>query len=80
MFYVYFLRSVSNSEKTYVGYTTDVMQRLKTHNSGGSVYTKNYRPWHLVSYVAFDSEDKAKHFEKYVKVGSGNAFVKKKFW
>ena len=80
MFYVYFLRSINNFSKTYIGYTTDVQQRLETHNSGGSVYTKDNRPWHLVTYVAFDDEQKAKAFEKYVKVGSDNAFAKKRFW
>ena len=80
MFYVYFLQSINNPQKTYIGYTIDVQQRLKTHNSGGSVYTKDFRPWHLVTYVAFDCEEKAKNFEKYVKVGSGNAFAKKKLW
>ena len=77
MYFVYFLRSINNPQKTYIGYTTDITQRLETHNSGGSVYTKDNRPWYLVTYVAFDSETKAKSFEKYVKVGSGNAWVKK---
>ena len=80
MFYVYFLRSINSPSKTYIGYTTDAQQRFETHNSGGSIYTKDDRPWQPVTYVAFDDEQKAKAFEKYVKVGSGNAFAKKKFW
>ncbi|MCX5923868.1 MAG: GIY-YIG nuclease family protein [Candidatus Dependentiae bacterium] len=80
MFYIYFLRSVKSPQKTYVGYTTDIQQRLETHNSGGSVYTKDDRPWHLVTYVAFDCEQRARDFEKYVKVVSGNAYAKKRFW
>lgn len=80
LFYVYFLRSVHNPEKTYIGFTSDISQRLNTHNLGQSVHTAKYRPWNLVTYVAFDSEQKAQAFEKYSKVGSGNAFVKKKFF
>ncbi len=80
MYYVYLLRSVKNPAKTYIGYTTRLKQRLDTHNSGGSVHTKTDRPWKLVMYLAFDSEQKALSFEKYIKVGSGNAFAKKRFW
>ncbi len=80
MYYVYLLRSINNSSKTYIGYTTNLEQRLDTHNSGGSVHTKIDRPWKLVMYLAFDSEQKALNFEKYIKVGSGNAFAKKRLW
>ncbi len=80
MFYVYFLRSKSNPSKTYIGYTVDLKQRIETHNAGGSVYTEHDRPWKLVTYIAFDSEEKAIAFEKYIKIGSGHAFAKKRFW
>ena len=80
MYFVYFLRSINNPIKTYIGFTTDLDQRLKTHNAGGSVYTAKYKPWHMVAYIAFDCEEKAKSFEKYIKVGSGSAFAKKRLW
>ena len=80
MYYVYFIRSIKNPSKTYSGYTTNLKQRLATHNSGGSIYTKQDRPWKLITYLAFDSEEKALSFEKYIKVGSGHAFAKKRFW
>ena len=80
MHYVYLIRSISFSDQTYVGYTTDFDERLKTHNSDGSLHTKKYVPWKLVSYVAFDSKKKALDFERYIKVGSGYAFAKKRLW
>ena len=80
MYYVYLLRSINNSSKTYIGYTTNLKQRIESHNTGGSVYTERDRPWKLVMYLAFDSEEKALSFEKYLKVGSGSAFAKKRFW
>lgn len=80
MYYVYFLKSLKNSSKTYIGYTTNLDQRLETHNSGGSIHTMYDRPWKLITYVAFDCEEKAIRFEKYIKVGSGHAFAKKRFW
>ena len=80
MYYVYLLKSLKDSSKTYIGYTIDLAQRLEMHNSGDSVHTKKYMPWKLVMYLAFDSEQKAIEFEKYIKVGSGHAFAKKRFW
>ena len=80
MYYVYFLKSINNPLKTYIGYTTNLKQRLETHNSGGSAHTSSDRPWKLIAYVALDSEEKALVFEKYIKVGSGYAFAKKRFW
>jgi predicted GIY-YIG superfamily endonuclease len=80
MLYVYVLRSVSNSEQVYVGLTVDVQQRLEVHNSGGSIYTKNLRPWSLVIYTAFNDEIKAKEFEKYLKSHAGRAFGAKHLW
>ena len=80
MYYVYLLRSLKDSSKTYVGYTTNLEQRLETHNSGGSIHTKSFKPWELVTYVAFSSEEKAKSFEAYIKIGSGHAFAKKRLW
>ncbi len=80
MHYVYLIKSLKISDKTYIGYTTDLKQRLDKHNTGGSVYTANYRPWKLVMYLCFDSESKAREFEKYLKSGSGYAFAKKWLW
>lgn len=80
VYYVYFLRSLKNSSKTYIGYTTNLEQRLDTHNSGGSIHTKKDKPWKLIIFIGFDTEKKAKYFEEYIKIGSGHAFAKKRFW
>lgn len=80
MYYVYLLKSIKDSSKTYIGFTTNIEQRLETHNSGGSIHTRQYRPWKLITYIAFDSEEKAVEFEKYIKTGSGHAFAKRRLW
>ncbi len=80
MYKVYFLRSVNYPDQTYIGFTTDLEQRFKDHNLGKSVHTLKYRPWKLVTYVAFDCAKKAQNFEQYAKIGSGHAFAKKRFW
>ena len=80
MYYVYLLRSIKNPQKTYIGYTTNLNGRLETHNTGGSIYTSVDRPWKMVSYHCFEDESKALAFEKYIKIGSGYAFAKKRLW
>ena len=80
MFYVYLLQSVNFPNKKYIGYTTNLKERLQKHNCAGFKYTTRYRPWNLVVCIAFENENRAKAFEKYLKSGSGNAFAKKRFW
>jgi len=80
MYYVYLLKSINNPDKTYIGYTTDLKQRLQKHNEGGSVHTSTDKPWRVVTFIGFDEASKAREFEKYLKVGSGNAFAQKRFW
>lgn len=80
MYYVYLLRSLSNPNKTYVGYTLNLKERLTKHNQGGSIYTSEDRPWELVMYLAFAQQCKAVSFEKYLKFQSGRAFAKKRLW
>lgn len=77
MYFVYVLHSLVQSDRYYVGYTTDVQKRLDEHNSGKSAHTKPWLPWEIVTYVAFKSKDKAQQFEKYLKSGSGHAFFRK---
>lgn len=69
MKYVYILRSVKNSNKSYIGLTSDLKRRLRDHNNGQSFYTSQFRPWKLETYIAFSSHEKAKEFERYLKEG-----------
>lgn len=80
MYYVYMIKSEIFSEQIYIGFTTNLKQRLKVHNSGGSVYTAHYKPWRLNTYLAFDDKNKALEFESYLKSNSGRAFAKKRLW
>jgi predicted GIY-YIG superfamily endonuclease len=79
MYYVYLIKSIKYPDKKYVGYTTDLKKRLKDHNEGKSIYTKNYSPWELILYLGFQDMKKAKDFEKYLKSNSGKAFSSKHF-
>ena len=78
MMYVYLLQSIDHPDQTYVGLTDDLRNRLKVHNSGSSPHTAKFKPWRLVTYVAFSEQAKAVAFERYMKSSSGRAFAKKR--
>ncbi len=79
MFYVYYLKSLSFPAKTYIGFTSNLKQRLAEHNLGKSVYTKDFAPWALVGFLGFDKEAKAHRFEHYLKSNAGRIFLKRYF-
>ena len=78
MFYVYILRSESQSEQTYIGFTANLKQRLQTHNQGDSTHTAKFAPWQIEFYCAFKYESRALDFERYLKSHSGKAFANKR--
>jgi len=77
MFYVYYLRSINFPNKTYIGFTQDLQERLKRHNTGGSIYTADFRPWQIVGFFGFDEDLKARRFERYLKTNAGKIFLKR---
>ena len=72
---VYMLQSIAFPKETYVGLTEDLRARLAAHNAGHSPDTSKYKPWWLVTYIAFSNEQKAVQFERYLKSPSGRAFA-----
>jgi predicted GIY-YIG superfamily endonuclease len=79
MYIVYILASKQYLNRIYIGLTEDNSQRFDEHNSGKSSYSKKYGPWGLRTYITFDKRKSAVDFEKYLKSGSGFAFLKKHF-
>ena len=77
MWYVYFLLSV-NFNFLYVGHKNDVSRRLEEHNEGLNQSTKRYAPFILAGYIAVPAEARAIELEKYFKVGSGKAILRKR--
>ena len=62
--YVYILKTIDGYiNKTYVGYTTDLISRLKKHNSSkGAKATRGYK-WKIIYKKKFLSKSKALSFE-----------------
>jgi putative endonuclease len=63
MFYVYILKSTKDN-KLYIGYSSNLKQRIKEHQSGKVDSTKHRRPFELIYYEAYRNEDDAKEREK----------------
>ncbi len=80
MKYVYLIQSIPFPDQRYIGVTSDLKNRLAAHNEGRSPHTSKYKPWKLISYVAFSNDEKALEFERYLKSGSGRAFAEKRLW
>jgi putative endonuclease len=74
---VYVIQSERFAGQHYVGLTSNIITRLAAHNAGESHHTRKYRPWHLVVRMDFSTEERAAVFEKYLKSGSGCAFLKR---
>jgi putative endonuclease len=76
--YVYIIQSLHDRERFYTGFTEDLQDRLKHHNSGMVPATAPYRPWEFKTCVAFRDRDQALDFERYLKTHSGRAFAAKR--
>jgi len=80
MFYTYVIESLSHPGERYTGHTTDLRQRLAEHNEGRCLHTSKLVPWKVKFYAAFETLERAQHFEHYLKTGSGHAFAKRHLW
>lgn len=76
MYHVYILQL--NDSSYYHGYSANLTQRLKEHQRGLVLSTKNFNSIKLIFYAAFSSKKKALEFEKYLKTSSGFAFRNKR--
>ena len=66
-FYVYMLKSLEKKSVTYVGYTKNLTNRIRLHNSGkGAKFTRGRR-WRLIYKEKLASKSKAISREYYIK-------------
>ncbi|MBT1687193.1 GIY-YIG nuclease family protein [Dawidia soli] len=76
-FHVYVLHSLQN-DKIYIGYTSDLESRLKSHNELATKgWTVKFRPWTLVHTEVFETKTEAMRREKQLKSARGREFVRK---
>jgi putative endonuclease len=76
MFYVYVLQSAVDAG-LYIGFTTDLRQRLKQHQAGDSRSTAHRGPWILIYYEAYCMRQDAEGRERFLKSGAGRRYLAK---
>ncbi len=69
-YYVYILYSLAD-KGLYIGYTTELTNRLKLHLSGKVTATRLRKPLKLIHYEYFVNKKDAKAREKFLKSGYG---------
>ena len=75
MYIVYVLYSAKYN-KIYIGYTSNLHQRLLSHNElGKKGWTINFRPWLLVHTESFKTKQEALLKEKELKSGKGREWI-----
>lgn len=76
-YYVYVIEN-DQDLSWYIGFTSDLKNRLKEHNSGKSSYTaKKKGKWRIIYAECYLSRKDALGREKFLKSGSGRMFLKK---
>ncbi len=75
--WIYILLSLKD-KKRYIGYTSDLKNRLKLHNKGKVYSTKYRRPLVLIYTEGCLSEEDARRREKYLKTTGGRRFLAKR--
>ena len=76
-FYTYILVSKKDG-KLYIGFTEDLVNRIKEHADGNVDATKHRRPLELIYYEACKNKGKAIKREAYFKTGFGRRFLKQR--
>lgn len=74
MYYVYSLKC---NDGYYIGCTDDLKERINRHQKGQVPATAKRLPIKLDFYLAVNNKYTAFNFEKYLKSGSGRAFLNK---
>ena len=74
-YYVYVLLSEKDG-LFYTGYTSNIVERLKKHNSGLVKSTKYRRPLKLIYWEGCLNQQDATRREKYLKSGNGKIYLK----
>lgn len=76
-YYVYLIRNALD-KGWYIGFTSDLNQRIKDHNDGkGGRTTRQKKHWRLIYFEGYRNKADALGREKFLKSGSGRKYLKK---
>jgi putative endonuclease len=74
--YVVYILFSERHNKTYVGFTSDLINRFQSHDSlAKKGYTTRFRPWKVVHVEFFNSKTDALKREVYLKSGAGRNWI-----
>ncbi len=77
MMYTSYVLYSEKFAKHYSGFSSDVIERLKSHNHlSNKDWTGRYRPWKLIYTKEFTTKREAMQYEKWLKSGKGRDFIK----
>ena len=76
MLYIVYILYSQSYQKHYTGFTSNLEQRLLSHNKLGKDWTAKHRPWKLIYFKEFDTKKEAMGYEKWLKTGVGRDFIK----
>jgi len=75
VFYVYILQS-EKDKRLYIGFTSNLKQRVQNHNLGLNSSTQYRKPLKLIYYEAYINEKDAREKERFYKSGRGHEVIK----
>ena len=80
-YYVYMLKSTNKKSVTYVGYTKNLQNRIKLHNTGkGAKFTRG-KEWKLLYKRSFKTKKDAMRYEYLLKKDRlKRQMIKKRFY
>ncbi|MBS1512037.1 MAG: GIY-YIG nuclease family protein [Bacteroidetes bacterium] len=74
MFYCYILKSLKDS-RHYIGFTSNLEERLKKHNAGGVKSTRSRVPFVIIYAEQFESKVEAFRREQFFKSFEGRKWL-----
>jgi len=66
MFFTYILQSLKD-QSFYIGFSSNLEQRLIKHNNAKTGYTATKKPWKIVYFETFELESDARKRERAIK-------------
>lgn len=75
-FIVYIIQS-KKTGRYYIGYTENLVNRLRQHNNGATKSTQSQRPWKLVYQESYPNKRSAGERERQIKSYHGGEAFKK---
>jgi putative endonuclease len=76
MYFLYILKSLT-SDRSYIGSTQNLEERLKRHNRNAEKATKNRGPWRVIYLEQYSSRSEAVKREKEIKSYKGGEEYRK---